>query len=183
MNFSESQLFKFSNKNRDISSIGDWKIITPMTLHFKTGSLSQLNLSQTHHISIKCYTLEKRSDRKVNDQENAIMGLCPGGQPPKASRSRTVTKRVANTFIDYRQVSYIRRTLVGNLSVDHSDVVAASPVGAAPTTSSLSTSIDWAKTTVRGDENNLSFGIWCALYQRFYGNPNHGGREWRWHHR
>ena len=39
----------------------------------------------------------------------------------------------------YRQVSNIRRTLVGNLIVDHSDVVVASPVGAAPTTSSFST--------------------------------------------
>ena len=39
----------------------------------------------------------------------------------------------------YRQVS-IRCTLVGNKIVDHSDVVGASPVGAAPTTSSFSTS-------------------------------------------
>ena len=39
----------------------------------------------------------------------------------------------------YRKVSYIRRTLVGNKIVDHSDVVGASPVGAAPTTSSFST--------------------------------------------
>ena len=37
----------------------------------------------------------------------------------------------------YRKVSNIRRTLVGNKIVDHSDVVGASPVGAAPTTSSL----------------------------------------------
>ena len=39
----------------------------------------------------------------------------------------------------YRQVSNIRRTLVGNKIVDHSDVVGASPVGTAPTTSSFST--------------------------------------------
>ena len=39
----------------------------------------------------------------------------------------------------YRQVSNIRRTLAGNEIVDHSDVVGASPVGAAPTTSSFST--------------------------------------------
>ena len=39
----------------------------------------------------------------------------------------------------YRQVSNIRRTLEGNIIVDHSDVVGASPVGAAPTTSSFST--------------------------------------------
>ena len=39
----------------------------------------------------------------------------------------------------YRQVSNIRRTFVGNQIVDHSDVIGASPVGAAPTTSSFST--------------------------------------------
>ena len=41
-------------------------------------------------------------------------------------------------YID-RQVSNIRRTLVGNKIVDNSDVGGASPVGAAPTTSSIST--------------------------------------------
>ena len=39
----------------------------------------------------------------------------------------------------YRQTSNTSRTWVGNKIVDHSDVVAASPVGAAPTTSSFST--------------------------------------------
>ena len=39
----------------------------------------------------------------------------------------------------YRKTSNIRRTLEGNKIVDNSDVVGASPVGAAPTTSSFST--------------------------------------------
>ena len=39
----------------------------------------------------------------------------------------------------YREVCNIRRTLVGNKIVDHSDVVGVSPAGAAPTTSSFST--------------------------------------------
>ena len=39
----------------------------------------------------------------------------------------------------YRQVSNIRCTLVGNKIVDDSDVVGASPVGAAPASSSFST--------------------------------------------
>ena len=39
----------------------------------------------------------------------------------------------------YRKTSNIRRTLVGNIIVDHSDEVGAAPVGAAPTTSSFST--------------------------------------------
>ena len=40
---------------------------------------------------------------------------------------------------EYRKVSNIRRTLVGSKIVDHSDAVGASPVDAAPTTSSFST--------------------------------------------
>ena len=68
----------------------------------------------------------------------------------------------------YRQTSNISRALVGYKIVDQSDVVGASPVGAAPTTSSFSTkhlaSVDWAKTVVRRNEKHLSFGIWCDLY-------------------
>ena len=70
--------------------------------------------------------------------------------------------------MNYRKTSNISRTLVGNKIVDNSDVVGASPVGAAPTTSSFSTlhlaSMDWAKTTARGDKKHLSFAIWCDLY-------------------
>ena len=39
----------------------------------------------------------------------------------------------------YRKTSNISRTLVTNEIVDNSDVVGASPLGAAPTTSSFST--------------------------------------------
>ena len=42
-------------------------------------------------------------------------------------------------FKPYRKTSNISRTLAGNKIVDNSDVVGASPVGAAPTTSSFST--------------------------------------------
>ena len=69
----------------------------------------------------------------------------------------------------YRQTSNISRIVVGNKIVDHySDVVRASPLGAAGTTSSFSTwrlaSVDWAKTAARPDEKHLSLGIWCGLY-------------------
>ena len=40
-------------------------------------------------------------------------------------------------FWMYRQTSNIRRTFVDNKLGDHSDVVGASPVGTAPTTSSF----------------------------------------------
>ena len=63
----------------------------------------------------------------------------------------------------YCQISNIRWTLVGNEIVDHSVVVRASPVGAAPTTSSFSTqhlaSIYCTKATASRDEKHLSFGI------------------------
>ena len=42
-------------------------------------------------------------------------------------------------WLYYRKTSNISRTLVGSKIVDNSDVVGASPVGAAPTTSSFST--------------------------------------------
>ena len=64
-------------------------------------------------------------------------------------------------FYDYHKTSNISRTLVGNIIVDNSDVVGASPIGAAPTPSSLSTwhlaSMDWAKATARQDGKHLSF--------------------------
>ena len=66
------------------------------------------------------------------------------------------------------KTSDISRTLVGNKIVDISDVVGASPVGAAPTTSLFSTqhlaSMDWAKTTARWDKKHLSLEVWCDLY-------------------
>ena len=68
----------------------------------------------------------------------------------------------------YRKIFNIRRTLVGDKIVNHPDVVGASPVGVAPTTSSFSTeqlaSKDCAKTTARQDEKHFRFGIGCPLY-------------------
>ena len=46
-----------------------------------------------------------------------------------------------NKKLYIRQVSNIRRTLVGNEIGDHSDIVGASPVGAAPNISSFSTKL------------------------------------------
>ena len=58
-----------------------------------------------------------------------------------------------NHIDNYRKISKISGTLLGYEIIDHSDVVGASPVGAAPTTSSFSTwhlaSRDSAKTGAR----------------------------------
>ena len=65
--------------------------------------------------------------------------------------------------VKYCQISNISGTLVVNRIDDHSDVVGASPVGAAPTTSSFSTqhlaSVDWAKAHARRGDKHLSLGI------------------------
>ena len=56
----------------------------------------------------------------------------------------------------YRKPYNITRTLESNKIVDHSDVAGASPVDAAPTTSSIwyknMASMDWTKTITRRDE-------------------------------
>ena len=56
----------------------------------------------------------------------------------------------------YRKTSNISRTLLGKEIVDHSDVVGASPVGAAPTTLN--------KDNCKTRKKHLKFGIWCVLY-------------------
>ena len=61
--------------------------------------------------------------------------LLPGVRPTTTTTSRAEKKNPKN----YRKVSNISRTLLGNEIVDHSDVVGASPFVAAPTTSSFST--------------------------------------------
>ena len=67
---------------------------------------------------------------------------------------------------DYRQVSNISRTLVGNRFVDHSDVVGEAPTGDAPTTSSFSTSyLAWANTTARRGDEHLR-GLWAIDFRK-----------------
>ena len=64
----------------------------------------------------------------------------PHNSPPTGELWVVSCKSISFLFLEkYRQVSNISCTLVGNQIVDHSDKVGASPVGAAPTTSSFST--------------------------------------------
>ena len=55
------------------------------------------------------------------------------------THSGEITLTFKNTNKTYREAANIRRVLVGNIIVNHWDVVGASPVGAAPTTSSFTT--------------------------------------------
>ena len=79
-----------------------------------------------------------------------IVGKVPGkviltshpscGNPRKSlAWSLRPTLRFTGKIQKYRKTSNIIRTFVGNKIVDNSDVVGASPIGAAPTTSSFST--------------------------------------------
>ena len=65
---------------------------------------------------------------KTKSCHNANLGVTGG-----------ITSYRYDIHVSYCQTSNISRTLVGNKIVDHSDVVEASPVGAASTTSSFST--------------------------------------------
>ena len=79
------------------------------------------------HVELNSIDLLVRRRRNSNSNILELRLICTKTQP------------VAIPESDYRQVSNIRRNLVSNKIVDHSDVVGASPVGAAPTTSSFST--------------------------------------------
>ena len=105
-------------------------------------------------------------------------------------RSETVFKKklaclIPLSCINYRQASDIRRILVGNKIVDHSDVVGASLVGAAPTTYSILT-YTWlqliAQRQLQNETKNICFGIWCVLYLRFEGKGR-DVREIKWNTR
>ena len=64
-----------------------------------------------------------------------------GHPPQKTAPGGTIRRSYAVSFVSsYRNTSNIRRAFVGNKIVDHSDVFGASPVSAAPPTSSFSTS-------------------------------------------
>ena len=84
--------------------------------------------------------------------DGSAAGLTPPGRVIRQARSAIIfhpsyciysaSVLLIDFFGDtsyYRQTSNMRRTLVGNKVVDHSNVVGALPVGAAPSTSSFST--------------------------------------------
>ena len=126
--------------------------------------LWQSNMSYlTQNFILKIHGLVKQIVTDGNAFENAACIMSPIlFWTPSANLSYAKARILKN----YRKTSNIRLTLVGNKIVDHSDVVGASPVGVAPTTSSLPTwylaSMDWAKTTGRQDETHLKFVIWST---------------------
>ena len=69
----------------------------------------------------------------------------------------------------YRQASIISRTIVGNSIADHSDVVGASPVDAAPTTSHspLNTWLQYnTQRQLQAETRNIQIVVFGAPYIR-----------------
>ena len=97
-------------------------------------------------------------------EEKNITGTYHNGLWDQTSGYRKTKWRLT---IKYHQTSNISHTLVSNGLVDHSDVVAASPVGAAPTTSSFST-LQLASTNGLGKDNwkmrRESFKFWDLVH-------------------
>ena len=82
---------------------------------------------------------------------------------PTSQRAAHNKESIHAKVLTYPQTSDVRRTLIGNTIVDHSDVAGISPVGVAPTTSPFSTwhlaSIECTNTTARRDEKHWSYGL------------------------
>ena len=162
-------IYLFLNFNGATVEVKEW--ISNFIPHFIMGVITYPCLKLIH----------------VSKSSPLLLASVPAPISPYPDMSVTVTRNIEPSSVqdrvtnrgnghnyNYHQVSDIRRTLVGNQIVDHSDiVVGASPVGAAPTTSPFSTyclvSIYYAKTTAYQDEKHLSFVIWCGLYWIFYG--------------
>ena len=90
--------------------------------------------------------IRNKQTTKLSFQENAfqdvvceMVAFLLRPQCVNGSSRPVVLYSCQQTGPQYRKTSNISRTLVGNKIVDNSDVVGASPVGAAPTTSSFST--------------------------------------------
>ena len=98
--------------------------------------------------------LFRRKSKKTSKLR--VTGLCAGNSPGTGEFSAQMASYAENVSIwwrhhdfahilqDYTQTCNISRSFVGNNIVDHSDVVGASPVSAAPTTLSRSeTKLRW----------------------------------------
>ena len=82
-----------------------------------------------------CCAPDEASDMHKLGTVSRLAIIATDALAPRVTKPSTAMK----AYSIYRKVSNIRRTLVGNKIVNHSDVVAASPVGAALTASSFST--------------------------------------------
>ena len=152
-------------------NINDTLIIYSLCIFLGLKNINSIGSVMSHNKSIFYYT-----DKWIHYHSDCLVP----STFPKHFNSLQPSKRIPCDYwldlcpqcglwkINYRKTSNIRRTVVGNKIVDQSDAAGASPVGAAPTTSSFSTwhlaPRDSAKTAARQCGNLLNVGIWCILF-------------------
>ena len=120
---------------------------------------SSLKLTYIHHPLVVCthqiccavaVPIALSQDRLLHGH-NRLVNWTPCSRMREQAKNYPIIKK-----FNCHQSSNISHTIWGNKIGDHSDVGGASPVGAAPTTSSFSTkhmtSADWAKITARRDD-------------------------------
>ena len=101
-----------------------------------------MTTQQLCHVRSKCLALIKSKSGYISlevwweQNKNSAIFLF---WRKKCRQNRSQSHIFRSFFMAYGQIPNIRHTLIGNKFVDHSDVVGASPVGAAPTTPSFST--------------------------------------------
>ena len=108
-----------------------WLRIEPSRWNLNEGSL--------YHVILLCIVEinDVMWDVIINPGETFRNNIAPESCFTTVCRDTNLHTYLSIIFIDYRQTSNVRRTIVGNDTVNHSDVVGASPVGAAPTTYSF----------------------------------------------
>ena len=140
----------------------------PLMWYFNPSSAVHVPTLQWHH---------NRRDGISNQQHlHCSLNRLFRRRSKKTSKEYILRKLVhvhAHTYIfkhlcpyrwTYCQVSNISGTLVGNKIVDHSDVVGAAPVGAAPTTSSFSTCLYWIEqSNCKTRRGTINFGDLARL--------------------
>ena len=98
--------------------------------------LTKIKLQQIKRRTFMCCCApDEASDMHKLGTVSRLAIIATDALAPRVTKPSTAMK----AYSIYRKVSNIRRTLVGNKIVNHSDVVEASPVGAALTASSFST--------------------------------------------
>ena len=113
------------------------------------------------HMKISCY-LGAYLPRRFADKQYRPTWKYFGSAESKTNVSKiSCVSLYLVHILCYRKVSNTRRTLAGNKIVDHSDVIGASPVGAAPTTShsQLSAWLQWIGQRQLQDETRKIY-VW-----------------------
>ena len=97
--------------------------------------------------------------REIGGQKNGVQHATAIYPIPRYTRPRYIGLTLYCANFWYLQTSNINGTVVDIKFVDHADAFGASPLDAAPTTSSFSTlhlAMNWVKTNARWDEKQSS---------------------------